>query len=267
MTVSTLILILLLTAKARAAGKAAVQERARNRALDLVPTIQELRAGDRESLRAIAGGIGGARHSLRRGAASGPLSRWRACWRRPAPLSTQAPSWREAASAVENGLNACRGQPEFSQPKETAEPYLGAIAAASSEFVVSGNSVIGTRIQRCLVASPGPPMSPHHDGWVGALTVCDVASKRPHLIQSLLRGSVAARSGNDKHSCNAGGPRRCWTEPAKTHQQRSRCVGQQAWKRNGLTLITPARGSSQEQTVFLRFGWPPQAVNRSLHNI
>jgi hypothetical protein len=111
--------------------------------------------------------------------------------------------------------------------------------------VVSGNSVIGTRIQRCLVASPGPPMSPHHDGWVGALTVCDVASKRPHLIQSLLRESVAARSGNDKHSCNAGGPRRCWTEPAKTHQQRSRCVGQQAWKRNGLTLITPARGSSQ----------------------
>ena len=97
---------------------------------------------------------------------------------------------REAASAVENGLNACRGQPEFSQPKETAEPYLGAIAAASSEFVVSGNSVIGTRIQRCLVASPGPPMSPHHDGWVGALTVCDVASKRPHLIQSSLARSV-----------------------------------------------------------------------------
>ena len=53
MTISTLILILLLTAKARAAGKAAVQERARNRALDLVPTIQELRAGDRESLRAM----------------------------------------------------------------------------------------------------------------------------------------------------------------------------------------------------------------------
>jgi hypothetical protein len=56
MTISTLILILLLTAKARAAGKAAVQERARNRALDLVPTIHELRAGDRESLRAIAAG-------------------------------------------------------------------------------------------------------------------------------------------------------------------------------------------------------------------
>jgi hypothetical protein len=77
----------------------------------------------------------------------------------------------------------------------------------------------------------------------------------------------AARSGKDKPSCNAGGPRRCCTEPAKTHQQQSRCVGQQAWKRNGLTLITPARGSSQEQTVSLRFGWAPQAVNRSLHNI
>jgi hypothetical protein len=34
---------------------------------------------------------------------------------------------------------------------------------------------------------------------------------------------------------------RRWTEPAKTNQQRSRCVGQQAWKRKGLTLITPAR--------------------------
>src|ERR1700738_351512 len=34
-----------LTAKARAAGRAAVQERARSRAMDLAPTIQELRAG------------------------------------------------------------------------------------------------------------------------------------------------------------------------------------------------------------------------------
>ena len=32
-------------------------------------------------------------------------------------------------------------------------------------------------------------------------------------------------------------------------------------KRKGLTLITPARGSSQEQAVSLRFGWRPQAVN------
>jgi hypothetical protein len=57
-----------------------------------------------------------------------------------------------------------------------------------------------------------------------------------------------ARSGKDKPSCNAGGPRRCWTESAKTHQQRSSCAGQHDWKRKGLTLITPARGSSQEQT-------------------
>jgi hypothetical protein len=41
-------------AKARAAGRAAVQERARNRAMDLAPTIQELQAARRESLRAIA---------------------------------------------------------------------------------------------------------------------------------------------------------------------------------------------------------------------
>jgi hypothetical protein len=41
-------------ARARAAGRAAVQERARNRAMDLAPTIQELQAARRESLRAIA---------------------------------------------------------------------------------------------------------------------------------------------------------------------------------------------------------------------
>jgi DNA invertase Pin-like site-specific DNA recombinase len=81
-----------LTAKARAAGKAAVQERVRNRALDLAPTIQELRAGGRESLRAMQRDWRSSAF-LRRGAASGPLFRWRACWRRPAFLSTQAPSW------------------------------------------------------------------------------------------------------------------------------------------------------------------------------
>ena len=46
-----------LMAKARAAGRAAVQERARNRAMDLAPTIQELQAAGCESLRAIAAGL------------------------------------------------------------------------------------------------------------------------------------------------------------------------------------------------------------------
>jgi DNA invertase Pin-like site-specific DNA recombinase len=46
-----------LTAKARAAGRAAVQERARNRAMDLAPTIKELLAAGCESLRAIASGL------------------------------------------------------------------------------------------------------------------------------------------------------------------------------------------------------------------
>ena len=46
-----------LTAKARAAGRAALQARARNRALDLAPTIQELQAAGCESLRAIAAGL------------------------------------------------------------------------------------------------------------------------------------------------------------------------------------------------------------------
>src|SRR5262249_2331742 len=46
-----------LTAKARAAGRAALQARARNRALDLAPTIQGLRAAGCESLRAIAAGL------------------------------------------------------------------------------------------------------------------------------------------------------------------------------------------------------------------
>ena len=46
-----------LTAKARAAGKAAVQQRARSRAHDLAPTVQELQAAGCESLRAIAAGL------------------------------------------------------------------------------------------------------------------------------------------------------------------------------------------------------------------
>jgi DNA invertase Pin-like site-specific DNA recombinase len=46
-----------LTAKARAAGRATLQKQARNRALDLAPTIQELQATGRESLRAIAAGL------------------------------------------------------------------------------------------------------------------------------------------------------------------------------------------------------------------
>jgi DNA invertase Pin-like site-specific DNA recombinase len=46
-----------LTAKARAAGRAVVKERARSRAMDLAPTIQELRAGGCEPLRAIAAGL------------------------------------------------------------------------------------------------------------------------------------------------------------------------------------------------------------------
>ena len=46
-----------LTAKARAAGRAALQERARNRAADLTSTIKELQAAGRQSLRAIAAGL------------------------------------------------------------------------------------------------------------------------------------------------------------------------------------------------------------------
>src|ERR1700720_2546879 len=46
-----------LTAKARAAGRAAVQERVRNRAMDLAPTIKELQVAGCESLRAIAAGL------------------------------------------------------------------------------------------------------------------------------------------------------------------------------------------------------------------
>src|SRR5436189_281089 len=46
-----------LTAKARAAGRAVLQERARSRAADLAPTIKELQAAGCESLRAIALGL------------------------------------------------------------------------------------------------------------------------------------------------------------------------------------------------------------------
>jgi hypothetical protein len=46
-----------LTAKARAAGSATVRRRARDRALDLAPTIKELQAAGYESLRAIATGL------------------------------------------------------------------------------------------------------------------------------------------------------------------------------------------------------------------
>jgi Recombinase len=42
---------------ARAAGRATLQERVRNRATDLTPTIRELQAAGCESLRAIAAGL------------------------------------------------------------------------------------------------------------------------------------------------------------------------------------------------------------------
>src|SRR5436190_19864477 len=48
-----------LTPKARAAGRAAVQERAQERVSDLAATIRELQAAGGESLRAIAGGLEG----------------------------------------------------------------------------------------------------------------------------------------------------------------------------------------------------------------
>jgi DNA invertase Pin-like site-specific DNA recombinase len=46
-----------LTAKARAAGRATVQEHSRSRAMDLAPTINELQAAGSESLRVIAAGL------------------------------------------------------------------------------------------------------------------------------------------------------------------------------------------------------------------
>ena len=46
-----------LTAKQRAAGRAVLMARARKRALDLAPTIAELRAAGCESLRDIAAGL------------------------------------------------------------------------------------------------------------------------------------------------------------------------------------------------------------------
>jgi DNA invertase Pin-like site-specific DNA recombinase len=46
-----------LTAKARKAGSATVARRARDRAMDLAPTIKELQAAGCESLRAIAAGL------------------------------------------------------------------------------------------------------------------------------------------------------------------------------------------------------------------
>jgi len=46
-----------LTAKARAAGRAVLQERARARAADLDPIVKELQAAGAESLRAIAAGL------------------------------------------------------------------------------------------------------------------------------------------------------------------------------------------------------------------
>jgi DNA invertase Pin-like site-specific DNA recombinase len=46
-----------LTAKQRAAGRAVQEEQARNRALDLMPTIQELQAAGCASLRAIAAAL------------------------------------------------------------------------------------------------------------------------------------------------------------------------------------------------------------------
>jgi DNA invertase Pin-like site-specific DNA recombinase len=68
-----------LTAKARAAGRATLQKQARNRALDLAPTIQELQAADCESLRTIAARLERYPCGKGREVACG----WRDCWRSP----------------------------------------------------------------------------------------------------------------------------------------------------------------------------------------
>jgi hypothetical protein len=76
-----------LTAKQRAAGRAVLVERARRRALDLAPTIAELRAAGCESLREIAAGLD------QRGIPAVKGGKWsatRGCWRQPRALSTQA---------------------------------------------------------------------------------------------------------------------------------------------------------------------------------
>jgi hypothetical protein len=88
-----------LTAKARAAGRATLQERARSRAVDLAPTIKELQAAGCESLRAILRRAWRSAAFLRHAAASGLLSRCPDCWRRPA-LSAEAPPPRETQPAA-----------------------------------------------------------------------------------------------------------------------------------------------------------------------
>jgi hypothetical protein len=78
-----------LTAKARAAGRATLQERARSRAVDLAQLSKSY-------MRPVVSHYGPLQRAwrsaafLRRAAASGLLSRWRDCWRRPAALSTEA---------------------------------------------------------------------------------------------------------------------------------------------------------------------------------
>ena len=71
----------ILTAKARAAGRRALEARARNR-------IQELQAAGCKSLRAIAAGPGGAPAVFpQHAAANGRLFGYNGCWRRPAGVS------------------------------------------------------------------------------------------------------------------------------------------------------------------------------------
>jgi hypothetical protein len=83
-----------LTAKARAAGRAIQRQQARNRALDLAPTIKELQEAGCTSLRAIAAALEVRGIPAARGG-KWTVCRSRGCWRWPPFLfSTQAPPSR-----------------------------------------------------------------------------------------------------------------------------------------------------------------------------
>jgi hypothetical protein len=96
----------------------------------------------------------------------------------------------------------------ISQPKETAEPYLGAIAAASNE--IRGNQEIRSSAPASRGAwwpVPARPCRLITIGWVGALTVEVANTSGVNASLRVLLRDVAG-SGKDKPSrASARGPR------------------------------------------------------------
>jgi DNA invertase Pin-like site-specific DNA recombinase len=144
-----------LTAKQREAGRAALQAKARARAIDLAPTIEELRAAGFESLRAIATALD------ERGIPAARGGRWSAVQvaRLLENAGLQPRPFEGYVESVGAGIN-CRCDNELIKQLKRCVPLVsrpsGDLAAAPSLSQRSSAQVNGPTMTLGVVTDPSP---------------------------------------------------------------------------------------------------------------